>query len=212
MAKNDCLLRDLFLMNRFHDAATFLGFTCSSYGSKIDPFTRLDRAKRAEFRTAKCLDNLSRLFPKKAAISCNSVGTNARPRSEHRKFWLPPKYPPKVGEPQRVRASLCENASHANLLTRSLSLVFDFDEIKKAEPVFTSSAVYFWGDQRGSNPRHQESQSCALPTELWPPDKLFKRTGYFVRGIGTSVNSTDPQNTRFPGKYSPRLSDPRPAD
>ncbi len=26
-----------------------------------------------------------------------------------------------------------------------------------------------WGDQRGSNPRHPESQSGALPAELWPP-------------------------------------------
>ena len=94
------------------------------------------------------LRQLVSIFSKRGAISCNSVGTNARPRSERRKFWLPPKYPPKVGEPQRVRASLCENASHAKLLTRSLSLVFDFDEIKKAEPVFTSSAVYFWGDFR----------------------------------------------------------------
>ena len=28
VANNDCLLRDLFLMNRFHDAATFLGSIC----------------------------------------------------------------------------------------------------------------------------------------------------------------------------------------
>ena len=26
-----------------------------------------------------------------------------------------------------------------------------------------------WGGRRGSNPRHQEPQSCALPTELRPP-------------------------------------------
>ncbi len=26
-----------------------------------------------------------------------------------------------------------------------------------------------WGDQRGLNPRQPESQSGALPTELWPP-------------------------------------------
>lgn len=26
-----------------------------------------------------------------------------------------------------------------------------------------------WGDQRGLNPRHLESQSSALPSELWPP-------------------------------------------
>lgn len=26
-----------------------------------------------------------------------------------------------------------------------------------------------WGGRRGSNPRHQEPQSCALPTELHPP-------------------------------------------
>src|SRR5690606_27035069 len=26
-----------------------------------------------------------------------------------------------------------------------------------------------WGGRRGLNPRHQESQSCALPTELRPP-------------------------------------------
>ena len=26
-----------------------------------------------------------------------------------------------------------------------------------------------WGDRRGSNPRQQESQSWALPTELRPP-------------------------------------------
>lgn len=28
-----------------------------------------------------------------------------------------------------------------------------------------------WGDQRGLNPRQPESQSGALPTELWPPQK-----------------------------------------
>lgn len=31
-----------------------------------------------------------------------------------------------------------------------------------------------WGDQRGLNPRHPESQSGALPAELWPP--YLKRT------------------------------------
>ena len=31
-----------------------------------------------------------------------------------------------------------------------------------------------WGERRGSNPRHQESQSCALPTELRPPYQLLE--------------------------------------
>ena len=31
-----------------------------------------------------------------------------------------------------------------------------------------------WGDQRGLNPRHLESQSSALPAELWPPQ--YQRT------------------------------------
>ena len=29
-----------------------------------------------------------------------------------------------------------------------------------------------WGDRRGSNPRQQESQSWALPTELRPPQSV----------------------------------------
>lgn len=38
-------------------------------------------------------------------------------------------------------------------------------------PVWT---LDIWGDQRGSNPRHSESQSDALPTELWPPHVVLE--------------------------------------
>ena len=35
-----------------------------------------------------------------------------------------------------------------------------------------------WGDQRGLNPRHSESQSDALPTELWPPQRSKRPCSY----------------------------------
>jgi hypothetical protein len=37
-----------------------------------------------------------------------------------------------------------------------------------------------WGDRRGLNPRPQESQSRALPTELRPPRVMNLNKGYNV--------------------------------
>ncbi len=37
------------------------------------------------------------------------------------------------------------------------------------EPLLVFLGEKNWGDQRGLNPRQPESQSGALPTELWPP-------------------------------------------
>jgi hypothetical protein len=49
-----------------------------------------------------------------------------------------------------------------------------FDYFCKKRFVRRAGSIKFprreiWGDQRGLNPRQPESQSGALPTELWPP-------------------------------------------
>src|SRR3972149_1467732 len=38
-----------------------------------------------------------------------------------------------------------------------------------SEPPTPNSALNFWGERRGLNPRPQGPQPCALPTELRPP-------------------------------------------
>ena len=43
-------------------------------------------------------------------------------------------------------------------------------------PRFTASR---WGERRGSNPRPQEPQSCALPTELRPPSSAIRYNHVF---------------------------------
>jgi hypothetical protein len=50
------------------------------------------------------------------------------------------------------------------------SLYF-FTPLKSKSPAYFRKRGFLilWGDQRGSNPRPPESQSGALPTELWPP-------------------------------------------
>lgn len=44
-----------------------------------------------------------------------------------------------------------------------------------------------WGDQRGLNPRQPESQSGALPTELWPPSG---QRGSNIHGLTLYVQKT----------------------
>ena len=48
-----------------------------------------------------------------------------------------------------------------------------FWEKRPAPPAFSLS----WGGIWGSNPRHPEPQSGALPTELIPPDQFLRREG-----------------------------------
>ena len=47
---------------------------------------------------------------------------------------------------------------------------------KKKRQTMSLAFFLIWGGRWGSNPRQQESQSCALPTELRPPYCLFKKT------------------------------------
>ena len=47
------------------------------------------------------------------------------------------------------------------------------ENTKTKTPDQRSGASGIWGGRRGSNPRHQEPQSCALPTELRPPYQLL---------------------------------------
>ncbi len=78
----------------FIAAATFLGSYVLSYGPKVDPFTRLDRAKRAEFRAAQCLDKVSRFFTKE--LQCHAAqlvqtrdhGARVRILGCHQEFHL----------------------------------------------------------------------------------------------------------------------------
>ena len=53
-----------------------------------------------------------------------------------------------------------------------------------------------WGDQRGLNPRHSDSQSETLPTELWSPLKVVRVEGiepsaYWLR-VSYSANWVTP--------------------
>lgn len=59
------------------------------------------------------------------------------------------------------------------LFDRELSISEDVTERKKS-----SHREKNWGDQRGLNPRQPESQSGALPTELWPPQKSKRLCSY----------------------------------
>ncbi len=43
------------------------------------------------------------------------------------------------------------------------------EKLKIEQPGRAKAAKEEWGDRRGLNPRHSESQSDALPTELRPP-------------------------------------------
>src|SRR4051812_30877980 len=59
---------------------------------------------------------------------------------------------------------------------------------KMKEPLAQARAVLsiFWGDQRDLNPRHSESQSDALPTELWPPPNQKPLTEPLFKGFSGS--------------------------
>ena len=47
--------------------------------------------------------------------------------------------------------------------------------------VYTNFTTSAWGGRRGSNPRPQESQSCALPTELRPPQFQLTLDNWYAR-------------------------------
>src|SRR6185312_7009874 len=76
--------------------------------------------------------------------------------------------------------------------------------MKKPLTIFTVRGLKNWGDQRGLNPRHQESQSCALPTELWPP--RHKRTTavlYYAVGAPVSTAGQAAKSQYRVGKFKP---------
>ena len=79
---------------------------------------------------------------------------------------------------------------------------------------FTTSARYgnenarlglafsgIWGGRWESNPRHQEPQSCALPTELRPPYYLLEPSAALARPAGL-----EPATIRLEGGCSIQLS------
>ncbi len=79
---------------------------------------------------------------------------------------------------------------------------------------FTTSARYgnenarlglalsgIWGGRWESNPRHQEPQSCALPTELRPPYYLLEPSAALARPAGL-----EPATIRLEGGCSSQLS------
>ena len=55
-----------------------------------------------------------------------------------------------------------------------------------------------WGERWGSNPRHQEPQSCALPTELRPPS-LYRTRSEHRLARHTSLPDQAPEVARLAG-------------
>ena len=77
-------------------------------------------------------------------------------------------------------------------------------EPKSSASTNFATSASLWGDRRGSNPRHPESQSGALPTELRPP--LHFIFLLFLYSIMVRLAGFEPATLGLEGRCSIQMS------